>query len=650
MGKEYSIAAGEVFTFSFKVRNGQTTQASRDLYASASGLYCIKNLCTIASDESTDLTMTNPVKFDVAKKIIEIKEPTFETAALYQSTSDPGAKATITVSLKPNNDISGSSAEITIKGLCGTTVNSDVTLLDMNENPINTYTSPSIVNIASTASWDKAGSTFKFKLGTVGPAADKVHVFKFKWELVETSNDACPVTISATNADTNFASMAMTGAVGKVDAPQFTTFKIGQISTRPDAMNLVCITLETNFDFKSKTAGVNKESTITLTGLTGSQLSGEAGDKLYACPTNSMQAGSNDFNLPEKTGWAAPVTPKNYPALSGPSVPFQPSGGDQGTYDFTESTGTAIFTADTIGLKKGQEYTFAILVKNSKTASDCKTVTLAAKGDITQTVTMKSPGYARALIDGEKDGDACPLMVYAPGFLTKIVSSSNKIAEANTVVTVTLRSNVDIVSERDGFKSSITISGLTGSKTSDSTTISDILVETTANEYGNVPTAFSPKFDDLKWTGSSGVLALELAHTGDGKCLHPSGASARTQSQLCMKAGVEYEFQFKLTNGNTAQAAPAVSIEVAYESGKQAKQAIDPPMSVGCNSELPLKILPKDQILCKHKVGQLVTAPGATNAICVTLASHVELATTTAGNADRFVAFTVTGLKGFGTD
>merc|ERR1719478_542025 len=143
----------------------------------------------------------------------------------------------------------------------------------MNENPIDTYTSPSTSNIAKTASWDKAGITFK--LGTLGLKADKVHVFKFKWELVETANDACPVTISATDADISFASMAMTGAVGKVDAPQFTTFKIGQISTRPDAMNLVCITLETNFDFKSKTEGVDKESTITLTGLTGSQLSSE---------------------------------------------------------------------------------------------------------------------------------------------------------------------------------------------------------------------------------------------------------------------------------------------------------------------------------------------------------------------------------------
>merc|ERR1719183_312878 len=81
-----------------------------------------------------------------------------------------------------------------------------------------------------------------------------------------------------------------------------------------------------------------------------------------------------------------------------------------------------------------------------------------------------------------------------------------------------------------------------------------------------------------------------------------------------MKAGVEYVLKFELTNGDTVQSAPAVSVTAEYE------------------------------------IGQLVATPGARNSLCVTLASRTDLTSTTNTGARRFVAFTITGLTGFKTD
>ena len=98
----------------------------------------------------------------------------------------------------------------------------------------------------------------------------------------------------------------MAGSIGKVDKPAFTTFKIGQVSTRPDAINYVCVTLETNYLFNSQTTGKQEQSKFTLTGLTGSQHVDEQGVSVYPCPGNELNRGTNEFALNTKNGWAMP--------------------------------------------------------------------------------------------------------------------------------------------------------------------------------------------------------------------------------------------------------------------------------------------------------------------------------------------------------
>ena len=103
-----------------------------------------------------------------------------------------------------------------------------------------------------------------------------------------------------------------------------------------------------------------------------------------------------------------------------------------------------------------------------------------------------------------------------------------------------------------------------GSKTVDSDTLS--LLKGGTSEKGNVKTAFTPEVTSLKWVQTSGTLSLVLATSST--CDLPGGAEAKRKLVNCMKAGVEYVLQFELTNGDTVQSAPAVSVTAEYESGK----------------------------------------------------------------------------------
>merc|ERR1719199_1552583 len=592
IGTGFSIAAGEAFTFSFKLDNGNLPQKDKEVYISAMGHYCSENLCDDNSDP--DFKVDPPQKFDVSKTVLEVSTPTFDVAQLHQSTSDPYATATITVSLLPNRDLSTDSAEVTLTGLCGTTLNDEVQILDVFGSPIDRYSTPSTLNLARMASWNRDTKVFKLKMGSKGVVTDTMYVFKFKWKLLKTANAACDVMISA-SGQAAFEPMKMSGSVGKVDQPAFTTFKIGQVSTRPDAINYVCVTLKTNYLFNSETTGKQEQSKFTLSGLTGSQHVDEQGVDVYPCPGNDLNRGTNEFDLNTKNGWAMPISQNNPAALKvvggvSATAPFKPLTASRtaGTFDFTSATGKAEFVMDATGFAAGTEYIFAIKMQNSKTAQECKTVTLTADGDIEQTVTMKQLAYKRALVDGETDGDACPLKVYDPGFLTKTISSSRVLAKETTTLTVTLRSNKDLFSTVDGFYSSITISGLTGSKTGDSESLTVLRGGT--GEKGNVRTAFTPEVTSLTWVQASGTLSLRLATSAT--CALPSGAEAKRKVVNCMKAGVEYVLEFELTNGDTVQSAPAVSVTAEYESGKFfSKEDMDGPLSPGATKAKAMEIV-----------------------------------------------------------
>ncbi|KAJ1489095.1 hypothetical protein T484DRAFT_1781159, partial [Baffinella frigidus] len=240
--------------------------------------------------------------------------------------------------------------------------------------------------------------------------------------------------------------------------------------------------------------------------------------------------------------------------------------------------------------------------------------------------------------DGETDGDACALKTYAPGFHTKIIAQASKLAEQANLITVTLRSNEDFVSTSDGLFSEITISGLTGSDTPDTSTIADL--STTGDFVPASGTPFVPSFTAVQWIKAAGELRLRLAV---GECTAPTVSGG---VNVCIKAGSTYVFALMLINGKVAQTAPAVSISVLYRFSSE-KYTASQVMSRPVDAKLAaLALLSKDTLLDTYNIGQ----QNKLNAICVTLRTNKDLQSIPSGGGSRFVAFTIKGLDGFQTD
>jgi hypothetical protein len=159
VGEGFSISASELIVFSFKLSNGPTPQASRAITASASGFYCKTNLCMNSDDVSLVIPGT---AFQSSSKILHIKVPTFETAKVSQSTTDPGQVATVTVELKANQALKTDGSIITITGICGTLTNDDVTLTGVSG-----VTVSDAGTLKATASWTVATKTLKITTGKI---------------------------------------------------------------------------------------------------------------------------------------------------------------------------------------------------------------------------------------------------------------------------------------------------------------------------------------------------------------------------------------------------------------------------------------------------------------------------------------------------
>jgi len=135
----------------------------------------------------------------------------------------------MTISLKANKELSTDSSIITIKGICGTLTNEDVTIesgsdgddgnVDENDDD-DTGIGPA-KNFLETAEWDRDTKMLKITTGGLGMVKDTPYVVKFKWLLLEEENAACPITFLASGTHT-FISRPMdndSGNAGKVLSP-----------------------------------------------------------------------------------------------------------------------------------------------------------------------------------------------------------------------------------------------------------------------------------------------------------------------------------------------------------------------------------------------------------------------------------------------
>ena len=237
-------------------------------------------------------------------------------STIYQASSDPDDLTTIFVTLRANMDLrkpdATSTAKVTISGLdkCGFETGTNVQLYQnqkagglpeddsypleavqtMNDLPGKATGFSTIVD----ASASYSSGALSITVGETGLEAEKDYAFAFQLQTTQVANPVCSPKISSTGGSQSIAVQDMsTSTLGLVMAPQFTTLKIGQVTTRPDVTNYLCVTLQHNYQFFSD-AVVNQaqgatgnyvESKITISGLTGTQAVNSALTPLAYCPT-----------------------------------------------------------------------------------------------------------------------------------------------------------------------------------------------------------------------------------------------------------------------------------------------------------------------------------------------------------------------------
>ncbi|EKX37841.1 hypothetical protein GUITHDRAFT_115981 [Guillardia theta CCMP2712] len=623
------IQAGEVVIFSFQLKTpGTVSAASKPISISMSGKYCqISDFCTGSTGQSITL---NPITFSPSTKILQAVGNKIG-ARMFQSSSDTGSLSNMFVTLSPNFDIQTSSI-LTFTGLCGTQESGTKVNMVGNRfaggNPLTDKCSsssyptevdigdPSFGYTGSTMDWSQSSGTLKLTL-TQALAARGDYAFAWSWRVSDRENSACTMTVSLTTGPNQVQNEAVTnlgGSVGLVEKPSFTKYKIGQVTTRPDVTNYICVTLKTNFNLQTYlNAGQYNEATITLSGLSGSQAQDNSNPDIDNCP--SYDWNTHSLVTPSKASTAYFTS-----ALTAGEV--------NKVANFAAGIAKLVLNPAQ-NLPSGHEIKFAIPLKNSKVAQPCQTVTLTLNAlyqsqnsqvsyTTTQTVQMVVSPVNRALQDGEMDGDACPLKVYDKGFLTRLITQQTPLIQENNVLTISLRSNVDL--GLNGYGATITIAGLTGT---DTTQTSLTALSPASTDY------YSPIIQKTEWSQSNGQMIIHLPSSST--CQMP----IKGITTHCMMAGWTYVLQYAFVNGKTPQSNPTVSISASFASGEQTNsQTATLPLSSYKN---PLFLT--SNLFNKYDIGQLYPAPGAVNPVCVTLRPNK--------NIIKQTKFTLTGLPMF---
>jgi hypothetical protein len=322
---------------------------------------------------------------------------------------------------------------------------------------------------------------------------------------------------------------------------------------------------------------------------------------IYDCPTTLLANGA-------------------VPAKKTDGLMLSPSRKTANTFDFSSTyphKASVVLGADFV---KGIQYSFAFQFRNGIQDSACKQISLELKGTLDQQLSMRVSATARAIEDGNVDGDVCVLKTYKAGFLVAHISQSIFTGgEANTL-TVSLKTNFDLTGSTVGYTGMLIITGLKGAKDrSGKKTLQELSVS-------SVGTNMFPGFSSADWKQENGELKLATSSSG-------------------IKAGQVYVFSFKLFNGDVAQAAQQISISADYALGSSTPLLkMDTPTS---EEFQPMYIIAKDQLLYKYKIGQKWPAQKARNAICVTLGFAKDVAG--AVSVQRFTSITISGLKGYAT-
>ena len=334
----------------------------------------------------------------------------------------------------------------------------------------------------------------------------------------------------------------------------FTTKGIGQSTPAEGKANTITVTLVTDIDLKQADS-----SAVTISGLSNA---------VATSPVTLLDAGDDgetlfsDGTTQSRGAW---------------------------------SSGTLTLTVhSSLTMSAGTTYRFSFVVMNPGSAQASPTVNIEASGSAT--IASSALTKPNSELFGVSNGTN-PLEVVVPVFSAKGIGQSTPGSGETNTITVTLTANYNL-----DDTSTVTISGLTGSQTLDSTSLA---VTSTGGLLGTTGA----------WTQSSGTLVLTAASGGT------------TQGTAC-------EVTFALKNKATTQTSPAVSVEAAISDGSStvaniAQVAMDKPgsdlfgVSHGADP-LEVSVIPAAFFTIKN-CRQSNPFVGGTNIITIVLACNATL-------------------------
>jgi trimeric autotransporter adhesin len=498
--------------------------------------------------------------------------PSFSLKSIQQSTPMSGATNTLTVSLTAEFDLAAGST-VTITGLTGSqtadSASLTVTSTDGRLGTSGAWTQSSGQLVLTAASGGTvSGTACEVTFALTNPATGQVSpAVSVSAEIQDGSGNSVG---SIASAAMDTPGTALYGVANGADpltvvVPSFSLKSIQQSTPASGATNTLTVSLTADFDLAMG-------STVTITGLTGSQTADSA----------SLTVTSTGGRLGTSGAW-------------------------------TQSSGQLVLTAASGGTASGTacEVTFSLTNPATGQASPAVSVSAEIKDESGNSVgsiasaAMTKPGTA---LYGVANG-ADPLTVVVPSFSLKSIQQSTPASGATNTLTVSLTADFDLATG-----STVTITGLTGSQTADSASL------TVTSTDGRLGTSGA-------WSQSSGQLVLTAASVGT-------------------VSGTACEVTFSLTNPDSAQASPAVSVsaEIQDESGNSvgsiASAAMDTPGTAlygVANGADPLTVEEVPSFSLKS-IQQSTPASGATNTLTVSLTADFDLAMGS--------TVTITGLTG----
>jgi uncharacterized iron-regulated membrane protein len=565
------LSSGTECVVMFELTNPDSAQASPAVSVSAeiqdgSGI-------SVGSIASAEMTKPGWDLLGVAKGAdpLTVVVPSFSLKSIQQSTPKSGATNTMTVSLTADFDLAAGST-VTITGLTGSQTADSASL------PVTSTDG----RLGTSGAWTQSSGELVLTAASGGTVSGTECVVMFELTNPDSAQSSPAVSVSAEIQDGSgisvgsIASAEMTkpgwdllGVAKGADpltvvVPSFSLKSIQQSTPKSGATNTMTVSLTADFDLA---AG----STVTITGLTGSQTADSA----------SLPVTSTDGRLGTSGAW-------------------------------TQSSGELVLTAASGGMSSGTECVVMFELTNPDSAQSSPAVSVSAEiqdgsgnsVDSIASAEMTKPGWD--LLGVAKGAD--PLTVVVPSFSLKSIQQSTPKSGATNTMTVSLTADFDLAAG-----STVTITGLTGSQTADSASLP---VTSTDGRLGT----------SGAWTQSSGELVLTAASGG-------------------LSSGTECVVMFELTNPDSAQASPAVSVSAEIQDGSGnsvgsiASAEMTKPgwdlLGVAKGADPLTVVVPSFSL---KSIQQSTPKSGATNTMTVSLTADFDLA---AGST-----VTITGLTG----